>query len=540
MGHVTSWILLPSSPAVHLTFRVPTWYHSSMSLEATRLDNFVGGINDVDPLIKLKPNECSWNSVEIELFGNQGQLGPRRAYDLFAPSAALPSTTTAANRITSMRTYRNPGGPGDILIWSNVAGIIQKLDPNDSSNTLTTILAAGANAEFDFIQAQDSGTTEYVWCLNGFTAAQKYNVGTSTLSAWAGTPPNGRFHRVWKNMMIISGVAGQPQRLYFSAIANPESWPANNFIDIKSTDDENEEITALEVIGENLLVFKKKSLWLVFDPVSFDNRRIADVGCVGRGAVARSLYGKEEIVFWVSSVGVHSTDGEDVKLESKLIEGRFNDSSLQWGRRFYGFRQFTRLTMLEDGKLYLYNWEAIGFLQFTTVLVCDTKYTREDGQHPWFRHAGVMSGMSAMTPVFYRGHDTNNAEYGGQIAIFDTNAPGGGAQTIGDILVDGLTLDDNANDVIGLYETGWLEVHPITETKERLRRVNVHGDGSVQLTTQADEGSVVVGPTVAFGASRFVRFRPEMRGRFFQLAMSVSLGGRVSQIEMMCRGGKEH
>lgn len=518
-----------------------------MNLESLRIEDFAGGMNDIDLGIKFKPNECTWDGTSnVELKG-RGQVASRRGLAFFPTTGALPATTTATNRITNMKTYRYPGGPGDLLIMSNGGGGIYIMNPNAVAGTLTTVLAAGVVPEWEFIQAQDSGTTEYVWCLNGLTAPQKFNAATSVLSAWAGTPPNGTFHRVWKGMMIISGVSGQPQRIYFSTIGNPESWPVNNFIDIKSTDDETDAVTALEVIGEYLLVFKEKSVWLVFDSVSFDNRRIADVGCVGRGAVARSVNEKTERVYWVSRDGVYSTDGDEIQYESKLIERRFKDLNLTWGRTLTGFGYLTRLCMLHDGKLFLYNWLGIGWLNFNTILYLDTRFTRDDGQHPWFRHSSTMSGISAMTGVFSRLHDVNQAESNYTIGVFDLNNVAGGAQTWADVLRDDRTMDSlvtlNDTGIVGTYESGFIELYASIETMERVRRLNISGDsGSVNIRLQGDGGTITYSsPTVSLSTlSRFVRFRPEVRGRFFQILLDMVNGCRISQVELVYRGGKEH
>jgi hypothetical protein len=517
-----------------------------MSLESFRLNEFSGGMNDLDPAYKMGPNECTWNSHDLELQGGAGVIGSRRGVSIFPTSAALPSSGVFGARISNLKTYRRFGGPGDLLIMSNDLGAIYRCDPNSVAGTLTIVLAPAATAEYDFIQAQDSGTQEYVWCLNGFSTPQKFNVDTSVLSAWGGTPPNGKTARVWKNRMVVTGVAAQPQRLYYSTIANPESWPVNNFIDIKSTDDEQEPITAIEVVEENLLVFKEKSVWLVFDPVSFENRRIGDVGCVGRLAVARSVASSDERVYWVSRTGVYSTDGDKVQYESRMIEPRFQDASVGWTQWFYTFKDKTKLTMLQHGKLFLVNWDAMGFSRFSTVLVMDTKYSRPDGQKPWFRHTGVMSGITAITPVHSRDHDINSAEVDTAIAVLDINNPVAGSQVLADILRDDRVKDSiaalNDTQISGIYESPFLPVTQSTEKMERIRRFNLHGDrGTVTLNLQADEGTnASFGPSSLAVAQRFVRFRPELRGRFFQATLDFRDGGRMMEMEWMYRGGKEH
>jgi hypothetical protein len=518
-----------------------------MSLEPFRLTDFSGGLNDVDPPLRLGPTEHTWNSHDLEIDGTRGVLMARRGLARYTPSLALPVISDSTYRVTNMRTYRRANGPGDLLIMCNDRAAVWRQDPNAAANTTTVVQAGlvGSGGEYDFIQASDSVGQEYVWALNGFTAPAKMQVDTSAWSGWAGSPPNGKMARVWKNRMIIAGVPGQAARLYYSTIANPESWPANNFIDIKSTDDEQEPITAIEVIGESLLVFKASSVWLVFDPVSFDNRRIADIGCVGRLATARSVADPSEKVYFVARTGVYSTDGDDVKHESKMIDRRFNSSELLHAEYFQAYREKTNLRMLNDGKLYLYNFVAWGTYSFGIILYMDTKLSRPDGQHPWFKHTNAMSGITTMVSGYFRDHDINSFEVSGTKGILDTDGASG-PQYFADLLRDDrwndtwISLDDI--EVSGYWESGFLEIHPNTEKMERVRRVNIHGDqGTVSATLQGDEDTIVSSGTKNLDVlSRFVRFRPESRGRFFQMTMDLRQGAHVMEVEMMVRGGKEH
>lgn len=526
-----------------------------MSLETVEISDYSGGINFISDAAQgndLGPGEMTLNSQEVEVFDRGRGLRPRRGIKGFLPSTGvmgIPSVT--GDVMTNVRTWRAPGGPDQLMI-SNGKGLIARMDPNDSSNTWTVVLAAATTAEYEFIQAQDSAATEYVWALNGVSTPQKFNVSTVTLSGWGGTPPNGKFHRVWKNMMIVSGVAAQPQRIYYSAIANPESWPTNNFIDIKSTDDESEAIIALEVVGENLLVFKEKSVWLVFDSRTFENRRLADVGCVSRSATARSVgsgAGTTERVYWVAREGVFSTDGEDMREETVMIRNIFSNAySGTWGHGFFASKQWTKLVMSDEGKLYLFNYFAWGNL-LSSLLYMDTRLSRSDGLHPWYKFAGLGANVVSMTNVSSTAHVGAGPITTGLMGFLLDGVPSVGHQYAADIYRESQVQDNytgSSVDVVGVVEFSEATILGGLENKSRLRRLNFFGkSGSILPQVTVDRVTTYTGPTLTIPSQGFVRCRPEMRGRRFKLKItftnpSAFFRGELNKVEMKIRGGLEH
>ena len=73
-------------------------------------------------------------------------------------------------------------------------------------------------------------TNDYIYGFNGTDYVKKINA--SSVTSVVGIP-QGKFAIWWRNYMFVSGVASYPNRIYFSEIGNPESFPVDNYIDIE-------------------------------------------------------------------------------------------------------------------------------------------------------------------------------------------------------------------------------------------------------------------------------------------------------------------
>jgi len=107
--------------------------------------------------------------------------------------------------------------------------LIQFLD----SNTWTTMAGAGATGltaglDMNFVMAGD-----YLYGFNGTDDVRKIN--DTTVLTVASTP-KGKWGVWWRNILFIGGVTAYPNRVYFSAIGNAESFGANDYFDIEPGD----------------------------------------------------------------------------------------------------------------------------------------------------------------------------------------------------------------------------------------------------------------------------------------------------------------
>lgn len=498
-----------------------------MPLNTAKLDDFSGGINAVDDPTDFEANELAYGpTVDVEFIGHGKGMASRRLHTLEYSSLIAPAGMT--NWIASMAPIRATTSNTDSLIMSSYGGRIDVYSP--AAGTLVNRLAAagGTDKLWYFEQMADSTNVQKCYMVNGVSTPQSYNIDTPAATVnWAGSPPNGTVLKVWKNMMCVAGVATQPQRLYYSAIANPESFPTNNFIDIKSSDDENDKIVGLEVIGESLLVFKQASVWLVFDPVSFDNRRIASYGLAN--AWAKCVL--NDRVYFCTNDGVYSTDGDTVKNESLNLQcpgGPFDNN---------GFTT-ARMAATPDGRVtvafgtgFNYGWWLL-----------ETRIRRPDGQGAWLFHQSTVRYSSTICTA-----TVGTASIPKTLLFFVHND----LTTNQWLYRAWQKTSGTADDSQSLFGAGFAVRRMAlqgTENFERLRRINLLAKANpsypqLQLSILDESGvSVYNGsPTCPTTYTGFARVRPEIRMRFFQpWVVMYGYGAKVVEMEFKYRGGKEH
>ncbi len=75
----------------------------------------------------------------------------------------------------------------------------------------------------------------------------------------AGSPPTGKYIRVFNNYLFMAGNSTNTSRLYYSNLKDFETWGGGDFIDINRQD--GDPITALFLLGDYLYIGKEDSLW---------------------------------------------------------------------------------------------------------------------------------------------------------------------------------------------------------------------------------------------------------------------------------------
>lgn len=500
-----------------------------MPLNTAKIDDFSGGINAIDDPTDFEANELDWIATQdVEFVGHGKGIRTRRLHKLETTGLITPTGQT--NWIASMMSMRAASSNVDSIILSSYGGRVDVYSP--AAGTVTNRLAAagGTDKLWFFEQMADVAGVQKCYMVNGVSTPQFYNIDTPAATAnWPGAPPNGTCLKSWKLMMMVAGVAAQPQRLYYSKINDPETFTApGGFIDIKSTDDENDKIIGLEVIGENLLVFKQNSVWLVFDSITFENRRIANFGLTN--AHAKCIQGDR--VYFCTTEGVYSTDGETVKNESLNLQapdGPFAG---------HGF-QTARMAALPDGKVIM--GFGHGFTQGWWIL--ETRIQRPDKQYAWLFHqvtaryasamctATVAVGINPVKLLFFVWNDQLSNQYLYRAFSYTSVA---------------LADENQFATVQGMFQTRRMALQG-TENIERIRRINVWGQkqatGTFNLSIVDEQNNAVYSANLALPTANlgFARCRPEVRTRFMSIWVVMQGNGHeCAEIEIKYRGGKEH
>lgn len=135
-------------------------------------------------------------------------------------------------------------------------------------------------------------------------------------------PGGYRFGVVWKNRWwAADSVVGN--RLHFTELFQPQSWPTLYYIDIPF--ERGDEITALIAQGDTLLVFGQSKLYLIIGQTSLDFEVRPSAGAVAGALGPRAVAAIENGVVHASAEGIHIYDGAGDKYLSFDIEPGWRD-----------------------------------------------------------------------------------------------------------------------------------------------------------------------------------------------------------------------
>ena len=219
-----------------------------------------------------------------------------------------------------------------------------------------TKVAHSATANFTDltgITARTAGTRVYGVTMNNIAYGVSYDQvcfkwdGTTaadlgvTLGS-GGNMPQAQYIAAWNNFAWVantyeSGTAHK-YRLRWSNINDPETWTANDYVDIDKGD-HGDYITGLCPMGDRLLVFKSNSVHAVFgfDSDSFQVVTLSnDVGSVPLSSPVATPYG---VFFWSADQGVYLYNREGFvwvfdKVSPAVDDGRISfatNPQLGWG-----------------------------------------------------------------------------------------------------------------------------------------------------------------------------------------------------------------
>lgn len=502
-----------------------------MGLQRFPVSDFRGGLNTKDGPFGLESNEAqSLLNVTLTRRGVLAQRSGKTRFDF--------------SGISDEAQHLRPWYFGSTrLLMASTNGDIRSVDTG-GEDTLRFDGTAGTIWHFE--QATDSTGADRLWALNGSNTPKKWDGATALVSDWANNPPNGTMMRLWKNRMCISGVAATPQRLFFSDIGNPESPAATygtNWVDIKSTDDDLDPITWIETLGNDLVVFKKQSVWVVYDSNTFQNRRLGGPGCEGRFMTCVS----DGRVYFFNRAGVWSTNGiQPPRMETAKIENFISDNLN------YTHIAKVRLCASRDRRIFV-------AMPFTTSTVNDRlfellpgeEFVSEDGttdvrEGAWTVHSYPVGALCTFRPST---QDVLVAAHSGQSRLH--------------ILFQG--SDDDGDPIQSHWQGSW---RPLIseEPYERIRRVNIEMAGRLQLKVYKDfednpafqkvmdassaltdplwDGGVWDGGIWSLASEvQLVRARPETRGRYHSIRVEnneIDKSFTIYAIELALRGGKEH
>jgi hypothetical protein len=493
-------------------------------LESFVFNDFRGGLNTKVSPFELEDNEAQ-DLLNVTLT-QRGALEKRKGKTRFDVSG-FPSSVRAEH----VRSWYPESSK---FLMASIDGDIYSF--NGGAGTLRVDGSAGTVWHME--QMQDSSGIEFLWAVNGVDTPRKISPAFVVTNWVLGTPPNPRLTRVWRNRMVTVGV--DSYRLFFSDIGDPTVFGALSFVDVKGSEEDKEPITWMEVLGDNLIVFKENSVWSIYaEPPNIALKRVGVPGCESR---FQTCVVGDRAYYWARN-GVWSTDGTNApEYESQAIENYIAD--------FHNFSMVSkvRLASSRDRRVFVslaVNSSSTNNQLLELVTDIDLSQTEGVARSPWLRHDLAVSSMCTFRPsetdVLIAGAADNNRLH----TLF--------------------TGTDDAGVAISCYwQSSWKALFG-EEPLERLRRLNVMMDGVATLEVFTDFDSEPVfsqdldrpgseddflwdgglwdgGTWTAAGRAGFMRARPETRGRYHSIRVSnndQTRGMLILLIEMMVRGSKE-
>lgn len=407
-----------------------------------------------------------------------------------------------------------------------------------TEGTITELFngTAGTVWSFEQMEYNSGGYKDSIWMLNGTDACKKWD-GT-TFANWGGKPPKGTMNRVWKNRMIIAGHASYPQRLFYSEIANPElpedetnGGYGNNWTDIRTSEDDLDPITWLEILDDVLLVFTRRSTYAIYESTEFAFQRIANVGCEGRFQSCVV----DNRCYFLNRSGIYSVTAQgELRYESANIEPIFKGTGPE------GFEavdlgkiaKSARMCALPNGRVYVAltpkgseanKWLFEAYPRLRGAVDDDTPRT------PWVNH--TFSKRLIKCLCTYRSKDEEVDKVVASLTDFESNNP--------ELVYLFESTRDGLEPIDWLWRGGFRGM--ITEEPfERVRRLNLLIKGVLKAK--------LLGGTVEdeyeFSASEEELVEQEInsRGQYHALELSGESQTQtfVYRGEFALRGGKEH
>lgn len=482
-----------------------------------------------DGQVYVTTNGGSWTSIDSGL-STTGPIGGVQYEDKIYYSdgtnamrswdgsilAALPSTDI--NDVQTITITGTPTGGSFTLtcLGGGTTGYTTTIQYNDTATTVQTALQGLTSVGAGNVTCTGGPLpgTPIVCTFVGALAARPITLMTHTDAFTGGTTPaasiahtttgqaivpSGNLLTIWRNRLFVSGVSGQPRRVYWSVINDPATFIVkNNYVDFAA----GNPITALKTgpnVGlgaagaDGVLVFMRDRIHRIYD--DSDNIEGTITGGANllvdenRGAVGPEVIAPAEGALWfLSEHGFHSTDGHGVTDESTRVTPILN--SFAWGNAdqfcafaFHG-RYYLAFTPVGEGA-------NTRLLEAYADLFRIGWVRRRGGQHQWMAHnVPIGSAVVLDTPS-------------GQVCLFADASSGDGSYVRQ--LFDGGSDADGASDELDIHATARTGAQLFgVSTPKRVRRVELFGQGNVTIGVAADLEETV-GETNSFDMRSVLR-----------------------------------
>jgi len=349
----------------------------AQSLKRIVESNFLAGYNDRDKPETLRfPREGVFYMADVlNGFVEENKIIKRKGYDQIGDNLI-------AKPILGQDRHEPAGGSKFILRAIDNAGSTNSQVEGWSGGTFTALTGATAQTAGARHQFATAKSATYIFNTAGDPVLKTTNGTTTSVVA---TVPQGIDGEWFHNYFFVFGVSGNLDRLYFSDVNLPETFDAvNGYIDVNPGD--NEPITALDVLKDELLIFKNSRVWSLtgFGTADFT---LSDLGERVTNIGTEALRGTKSIgndLYYISFRGdtphirsIRRTDNDD------LLDGGIISDVITGTMKRVNTFALDKTVMEFDGRRL---WVALpmdGATEPNEVVTLDT-LTRG-----WTRHTGM-------------------------------------------------------------------------------------------------------------------------------------------------------
>lgn len=261
-------------------------------------------------------------------------------FGIAAPAAAPTAAALAGGSLVASSTYEfSYTGRDDALLHeSNESATVMKV-PSGSNLAVTLTLPFHPNTQVDtlVIYGRDTTAGEAVrrrigTVANPGSGSATYAVTSNNWGSGVEAPTDHtlpelmRFGVVWKNRWWgVDAAVGN--RLRFTQIFEPQSWPATFYIDIPF--EKGDDIAAIIPLGDTLVVWGQSKPFLIIGQTSLDFE-VRPSGAAQAGALGpRAVDVLESGIIHAAAEGIYLFDGATDRLLSYDIDG-FAPSAIGW------------------------------------------------------------------------------------------------------------------------------------------------------------------------------------------------------------------
>jgi len=347
----------------------------SQKLKIISETSLILGYNDRDKPENLRHSDKVYMADIKNGFVDENKLIKRNGYSTIG--------NAATSKIILGQERHEPSGGSKFILRVR----------NDATDTNSEIEGWSGSGNFAKLTNGDSQTADLLhefimaegatYIFNGTDEVVKTTNGTSVSGVAA--VPKGSSAKWWHNFFFVYGVTGNTSRLYFSDVNTPETFDAvNGYIDINT--DDNESITALGAVKDELVIFKETKAFLLtgYGVTDFALTDLSDFAAGGIGTPSqRSVVETGNDVYYLSFQGgtphfrsIKRTsygalvDGGIISDEitgtmNRLVVGRLNQCSGVFdGRRIWWSVCTTGTT---NNEVLIYDTITKGWVRFTGI-----------------------------------------------------------------------------------------------------------------------------------------------------------------------------